>query len=224
MTIQALDTLGHFQARSAIPDSVVAQYDATTESSTGSISSISDQIGTFDLSGAASVISSGINGNLTYRFDGVDDVMSQSSTVASSEPIGVLMVAQQQEATQSNGFYFDGGSDLQFGLQDDNSDEYNVYRGGSGGNVSLGTATTSAHLIEIHGINSTDIELYQDGASQGTDSANSGSLDGITLADRAGGGNIIEIDIGEVVVMEAYTSQDLTDERNRLSDKWGVTA
>jgi hypothetical protein len=205
----------------AVAPSVVAQYDATQEGSTGSITAITDRVGSFDLSGTAEVISSGINSKQTYRFDGSES-MIQGSFMADTEPIVIMAVAEQQEAVFSNGFYFDSDADLGFGLQDDGGDEYNLYRGGGGGGSSFGSVTQSPQLIELHGINSDELELFQGGTSQGSQVANSADLTGLTLADRGGGGNAIEIDYGEVTVLEAPTAQEIQNERDRLKQKWGL--
>jgi hypothetical protein len=217
----ATDSQGRLRlAEAGVAPSVVAQYDATQEDSTGSITSIKDRVGSFDLSGSAEVISSGINSKQTYRFDGSES-MSQASTIADTEPIVIMAVAEQQAPLFSNGFYFDSDTDLGFGLQEDNGDEYNMYRGGSGG-ASFGVATQSAQLIELHGINGNQLELFQGGTSRGAQASNAADLTGLTLADRGGGGNAIEIDHGEVTVLEAPTAQEIQNERDRLKQKWGV--
>ena len=208
---------------SAIPDSAIAQYDATEEPSTGSINSISDLIGDFDLSGNAGVISSGINDQQTYRFDGSQN-MSQGTTMATTEPIVIMAVVEQQEATGSNNFYFDGESANDFGLQEDNENEYQPSRGGDNTSQSLGTVTTDPQIIEIQGINNDEIELFQDGASQGVaDDISAGDLTGLTLAAQGGGSLQAQIDVGELLVYEEPSSSDLSNERERLADKWGIS-
>ena len=208
-----------------IPDSVVAQYDATEEDSTGSISSIDDLIGSFDLSGTVEVISNGINGLKTYRFDGVDDLMQQDSTMASEEPFAIIAVVEQQEDFDSNKDIWDGVPDENFQLQDNGiGNTYNIRRDGSGydENIEAEDDPSEPQILETHGIEGGGMELYQNGIFLGEDGSGDSDLDGLTLAaDGAGDGNI-EMDFGEVVVLEGFSDSDIQSERERLSDKWGT--
>lgn len=215
-----------------IPDSAIAQYDATQESSTGGITSITDQIGTFDLTGNASVISSGINGKQTFRFDGTDDGMSASSFDLNTEPFAVIAVVQQQEAVDSNNFYYDftdgSGSTIQFALQDNNNATATLrpFRGGTSGADNQDIVDLNPHIYTLEGHNTDQITIRQDGTTINTNTLSSSDAQDLKIANVESGTYIMEMDLAEMVVLEGYdsvTGTDITDEESRLADKWGVT-
>jgi len=211
----------------AIPDSVVTQHDATTESSTGGITTISDLVGSRDLSGSASVISDGINAQQSYRFDGTDDLMTESAGsefAAASDDFAFLFVAQQQEPSTTDAFYVDGGEDLEFGLQDNNNDVFRVYRnsGSFNGTSSLG-ADQEAHLFLVESVGTSDVRLEVDGSEVATNTNQDGGLIGHTLGGRANDSDHLQVDIGQFEILVNYTSSELSDREQELSDKWGIT-
>jgi hypothetical protein len=212
---------------SAIPDSVVTQHDATKEGSTGGITTISDLIGSRDLSGSASVISNGINGQQSYRFGGTSDLMTESGAsefAAASDDFAFLFVAQQQETPTTDSFYVDGGEDLEFGLQDNNNDELRVYRnsGSFNGTSSLG-ADQNAHLFLLESVGTSDIRLEVDGAEVATNTNQDGGLIGHTLGGRANDSSYLQVDIGQFEILVNYTSSELSDREQNMADKWGIT-
>lgn len=210
-------------AISAIPDSAIAQYDATTESSTGSITSISDQIGSFDLSGSAEVITNGINSNQTYRFDGTE-LMTTTAEMASIEPFTIMAVVEQQEPAGSNDWYWSTENDTdRVALQDDDDAEYNLFRGGDS-SASIGTVITDPQIIETKADNDDELELIQDGESQGVETLSSGFMDGFSLAGRGTSfDRNVELDVGEVVVLEDHSAEDAQNLRESLASKWGIS-
>jgi len=210
---------------SAIPDSVVAQHDPTEESSTGNITSITDLVGSRDLSGSASVTDNGINGLRTYRFDGTE-IMSESGAsefAAASDDFAFLFVAQQQQATASDGFYVDGGEGIEFVLQDNNRNELRIYRNGS---TWYGTSSTiadqEAHLFLLESVGTDSIRLERDGTEVGSNTNSDGGLIGHTLGGQANNLKNIQIDFGGFEILVNYTSGDLSNREQALADKWGI--
>jgi len=204
-----------------IPDAVVAHFDATEEDSTGSISSIDDLGGDFDLSGSCTVIDNGINGLRTYRFDGTDDRMSTDDFVTGTEPFGYIFVAQLQDSTTNN-FMIDGRSEDEFRLQDDDGGAWDIRRG----NESVGAGGTideDEHVFFMEAFDTDRMLLEVDGTEKVDESGGAADLTGITLADRGDhNGNHAEIDFGEIFVTEGHSQSDIDDLKNILKDKWGI--
>jgi len=208
---------------SAIPDTAVAQYDATQAPSTGSISSITDQINNHDLSGSASVLSSGINGKQTFRFGGSERM--DSGTPSLSRDLAVAIVFQIQESASNvkmiHGSDSNGDVFIQTGAG--SGDQYKSRTGTVTSGNAGGTVDNNPHLgihtfqsggggeLEIDG---TQIIDYGDGSA---------GLDGFTLADRASDDLPIEMDVGEAVLYQSPPTSDIDSERSRLADKWGIT-
>jgi hypothetical protein len=211
-----------FSAAPDLPASVVANYDATRAISTGFISSITDQVGPHDLSGTASVISSGLNNKQTFRFDGTERMDTPTPNLGrvcvvaltfqiQGDPSAVLMI--HGDDTNDNVFIHtgDGGSAYKSrvgtattgntGGTTDNDPHLAIHTFKSGGGATL----------EIDG---TTIIDYNDGSA---------NLDGFTLADRSSDDLPIEMDVGEVVLMDNPSTSDVNAERTRLSDKWGIS-
>ena len=204
----------------AIPDTAVAHYDATAEN-TGSLTTITDQIGSFNLSGSCEVISNGISGKQTFRFDG-SVRMSTTDVLATGENIGILMVVKQQEATGSNNFYF-GTENVgnEFSLQDDDSNELDFRRGESGGTIGE-SATTDAQLLFALGPGDDGIRLERNGNVLVDKTESAGDINGLNIASTIDGQLPLEVDFGEIVVLEDFSEDDIDSEYERLSDKWDI--
>jgi len=205
---------------SAIPDSVVAQYDATQAASTGSISSITDQINNHDLSGSASVLSSGINGKQTFRFGGSERM--DSPTPSLSRDLAVAIVFEVQESPSNVKMIHGSDTDNDVFIQT-GSDGYKSRTGTpTSGNVG-GTVDNNPHL-GIHTFPSGGGgQLEIDGTQVIDYGTGSAGLDGFTLADRSSEDLPIEMDVGEVVLYQSPSTSDIDSERSRLADKWGVS-
>ena len=208
----------------AIPDSVVAHYDAQAETTTGPISSITDRSNSFDLSGSCVVISDGINGYQSYRFDG-SETMSNSSLQALTEPFGIVAVVQQQAGAESNDFYFDSDGNVQdFAVQDDNNEEFHFYRDTDQQQAIGGTVSTNPEVMVATAPASGDVFLELSGTTQIDDSTGGTTgFDGFTMAGRADDELPLEVDYGEVTILNDFASQDVEDEKQRMADKWDIT-
>jgi len=204
----------------AIPDSVIQQFDATQES-TGVLSTLTDQFGFANLSGHCEVILSGINGKQTYRF-ATSETATHSTTIATSDPFAVVFVVQQQDAVDSNGFYFDGGSQFEFGLQDNGGGDSATWRGGNNAN-GLTNVDQNVHIYSVEGLNGSDVDVRQDGVDFASTSLGSSNFTGLSLAGDANNEFNVAIDIGQIEVLKNHTQTELESVESRLADKWGVT-
>jgi hypothetical protein len=208
---------------SAIPDSVVAQYDATQASSTGNISSISDPINNHDLSGSASVISSGINGKQTFRFGGSERM--DSPTPSLSRDLAVALVFQVQESPSNVKMIHgsDSNGDVFFQTGAGSGEQYKSRTGTATGGNAGGTVDNNPHLA-FHTLPSGGGgEVEVDGTQIIDYGTGSAGLDGFTLADRSSDDLPIEMDVGEVVLYQSPSTSDIDSERSRLADKWNIT-
>jgi len=205
-------------AGSDIPDSAIAQYDATNEPSTGGVSSIEDQIGDFDLSGSCTVISDGINGKQSYRFDGTER-MQHSLAMLDDESV-IFFVADILNVDQDGMFAGDsaGSSTLYFFNEADNN-----YEVRAGDPTATGSSVSSGeHLIELELQGGGDVVVRESGEVKLNDTTGTSIEDGLTIADRGQEDLPLEIDYGEIVVYDDPSDSDLSDERDRLADKWGI--
>ena len=219
---------------SSIPDSAIHQYDASEDTqNTGGINSVPDLIGNADLSGGASLISDGINSKQSYRLDGVDDELS-TTDVDQSIPVVVLavLVNQEDDPTTQNGAVWsrdgDGAGDDMF-LWDggDNTDQWSLRDGGreesaiEGGTVD-GNATILTSFMDGGG----GLRIEQDGTEVANGSPGEGNgLNAINIGKRGGDQNdlFLEMDLGELLIYEDPTDDEISDETQRVSDKWGIT-
>ena len=206
---------------SDIPDSVVAQYDASAEDSTGSINTITDLIGTFDLSGSAAVIDNGINDLKTYRFDG--SVTMSNSDINIGTPNVTIMVVQKQGSLSSSEGYYDVTGSTGNRRQLDERDSGSTYRLFHGESTAEGgTADGEPHIIEHHGnANGTNDRLVVDGAEVINADVGDGTIDEFELA--FSNTSQREIDVGELIHYDDPTEDLISDEVGRLSEKWGIT-
>lgn len=210
-----------------IPDSVVSQYDAQAEASTGVITSLTDREGGNDLSGSCSVISSGINNYQTYRFDGSDDEMAGSMGIL-AEPFAVVAVIQYQGPEGANNAYFDAydsrdkSNDRIFEIIEDN--DYRPGRGNNSGSTVSGAQTTPS-IIVLEGHDTDQVTLRENGTQLTSQTLSAGSIPNFVLANLGRDGNELEVDYGEVLLMESYDTVSGTQIQNAelyLSNKWDI--
>lgn len=208
---------------SAIPDSAISQYDATqiAASDGDSVSTWADEQNTGDLSavGAPTYRSSGINGNASVEFDGVDDEMT-ASIGTYTQPITYAIVYEMFNLGTNDNILDRQSGSLQYRIDD--SDDYNHYDGTAG--LTGGSPSTSPEigLLFWDGSNS---EQYVNGSQVPLTDNGVGSTD---LVDLQVGNNAFNQYfngyVGEIVVYnDRLTSSERSDEESRLSDKWGIT-
>jgi len=212
-----------FDAGPDIPDSVVAQYDAREEASVGDISTIDDLIGSFGLSGSASVIESGIDGQQTYRFNG-SETMEHDQTIATDDPFAFVFVAQQQEPADSNSAYMDGGTGLEFAPADQGGTGTgaSVYRGGPLITNTGFVFDQQPHINVVEAINGNEVRWEQDGTNIVSGTASSSDLTGLTVGGFRTSPSL-EVDFGQIEVLEGYTQSELNAVRDRIANDWDIT-
>ena len=207
-----------FDAGSAIPDSATHQYIADVSATP---SQFDDQIGTANLTGtASSVITDAVNGYDALRFDGVDDEMDTTSFTHTA-PYAVAAVYVQQGTSTDGHIWADTSTHPSLQL---NSGSYQVNDGPS--ITSVGdTVQGSAVLImwEVLSSSSTDNFWINNTEYNPSLSTNPNELDGLLLAARSDLSDFkLEGDYTEVVVYDSPSSSELSNERSRLIDKYGL--
>jgi len=218
----------------AIPDSVIAWYDATEQNASGSVSTLEDFSGEGnDLSGSATYSSSAINGNPAFEFDGDSDGfdLGGDPLIDSSMENEVTILTVQNYFGNTGGSTVDmtvvqgrDTEDFQLSKREDTSPvRWRVDNRSM--NVEDGTAT--GEVIEVGLADGENIELRQNGTTQGTDSG-SATINGGQIfelgKDGGDSGRHFNGYIGEVRIFnEKLDSDTLADQEKELSDKWGIS-
>jgi len=206
---------------SAIPDSAVHQYDASTLSlSDGdSVSSWTDSIGTADASavGGPTFQDNSLNGLPVVDFDGDD---SFDASFSLSQPYSMTVVVELDIADGSYLWSSDTGGSHPHLQNLDSS----TIRWDAGSQLDFNVNDYTGNYIIFTSIyNGSNSVLRRNGSSVGTGNA---GTDGISsnfhIGERRGSkmnGRIAEL----VVYNDDISGQVATNEEQRLSDKWGVT-
>ena len=203
------------EIEAAIPDSVVARYDAT-EDSLGGVSTIEDLEGNFDLTGSCTVISDGIGGMQTYHFDGTEDMRNSNIQIAT--PNVTLMVAKWNEEASTSSVGYDsisGNARRQFDGQDG---EWRIF---SGDVQRGGSVDQDEHLFAHHGnASGTNDKLEVDDSTEINADSGNAEIDTFVLASDDDVPNYADLFVGELVHMGDPTQAEIDAERSRLNDKW----
>jgi hypothetical protein len=202
-----------------IPDSVVSQYDATKESSTGSITSITDQLGFANLTGDASVEASAIDGKQAFKFQ--SESMTHNTTITTSDPFAVVAIIKPNQVNANRGI-FDGGSFDEFTLFDNNGDRWAASRNNDFAQYNI-NKNTDTRLVTMEAFDSNKLELSFDGSSLGTKTLSPSDLTGLKLG--VGGGSTLlhpDVLIGQLEVLEGHTPSDLQSVEDSLKLKWNT--
>ena len=202
----------------AIPDSVVARYDAT-EDSLGGISTIEDLEGNFDLSGSCTVISDGIGGMQTYHFDGTEDM--RNSDIQFAAPNVTLMVAKWNEQPATSAVAYDSISGNARRQLDGQDGEWRIF---SGSIQRGGSVDQDEHLFAHHGNTSgTNDKLEVDDSTVIDGDSGDAQIDTFVLAsddDVQSSTSEADLFVGELVHMADPTQAEIDTERSRLNNKW----
>ena len=168
-----------------------------------------------------------INGT-TYDIVRYEDDASQTTELSSStDPVAFVFVGQSV-TEDDNGIPVDGGSSLELAMNDDNNDDgWRLFRGGTEGtDGNAGSSDTNYHIYTLKGINGDEIELRIDGTSViGPLVASSSSVTGVTIGDRGDvtGNNADDLRVRELTRLNNYASGDVSQEEQRLADKYGFS-
>jgi len=210
-----------FSAAPEIPASAVANYDATQEVSTGNITSITDRVGSFNLSGSATVVSNSINGKQAYDFDGTEEMATTAMSV-SSEPFAVVLVFRSDNSSVDQRPFGTENTVDQFRvlLQFEAFAEYAGFRGSN--QIKGGQVDTNPHVLSAKGFGTNQMNIRLDGVEIANGTAGSGFIDGFALSSSAFGQEFVGV-IPEATVLESTTNSDIQSEEQRLAVKFGIT-
>ena len=105
---------------------------------------------------------------------------------------------------------------------DNATGDITYFRGGGREDYS-GGKESGAHLFVMEAYGGNQLRAERDGTELINTALQSSDLTELVLADRGGGGENLEVDFGQIEVLENHTSQELEDTKTRLADKWGIT-
>jgi len=207
----------------SLSPNAINQYDATTLSA-GTITQWDDSVGSLNLTGGSpEVVSNGINGNKSVRFDGNDVLDSATRASNISQPFTVAVVVETFTSAARNIF---DGVNIETILRDrqgSNNDNFRLFAG----NILDSTETAlndPSVVVAIFDGSSSKIRVN---STEFTGNAGTNANDGVTLGARGSRNDSTgdyDGDIGEVVVYDvALSGTDLTDEEDRLKNKFGIT-
>jgi len=215
-----------FEAGPDIPDSAIAQYDATalSLSDQDTVSTWGDELGSADLSattGSPTYLSDGINGNPSVATDG-DDLTVSSFGV--TPPYTVAVVTERKTGTQYGRLWYDPADDYVRHEVRDLNNEHNI--DASSNSITGWDAQNDRGEIHLIVVDSSDSLFRANGVDRASgtisgdeDLANFGLANGSGPTRRQYKGWY-----GEVVVYDqALSSGEIAEEESRLSDKWGIT-
>jgi hypothetical protein len=228
---------------SAIPDSAVFQLDANLLSASDgtTIQSWSDQIGDNELTGGDPSYSTTDELDPTVIGDGTDDELVDTSATGlptSDNARTIILVLNTKSPSTNFSTFFSYGTNA-------NSEQFNIQntdRNTSGGDLAVAVnggitvansvyGTDEKHITTVRlpssGTSVSDITLRDNGTDLTIDSTSDNSIN-TTLSYvsvfSANGVNYIDDGVSEVIVYDGnLTGPALTDEENRLADKWGIT-
>ena len=213
----------------AIPDSAIAQYDATQESFNDgdSVSTFADQIGTVgDLTaGTAPTYKTDIiNGNAVVRFDGVDDFLDVVKSSSVSQKVAFAFVVNYGNVGDNPIVFDHASSDEPRIFADVNRDGNDDTRFNAGSNLSssdnvVSNGTTAVLVYIADGSNS---EIRVDGSSVASGDAGTNAFQSLRVGSNQFDDAFADYDVGEIMVYDSPTSSEISSEESRLGNKWGV--
>lgn len=214
-----------------LPSSVVHQYDATALSLTDGDSGFTwpDSEGTEDMSsvGGATYQTDTLNGNPSVLYDGSDDAHEapfRSTLTQANYTVAVLQIEGTGSDPATRVWSSSDSNERQIlGVNSgDNTgdDDWFVFAGSSftGGPQ----YDNSPHIVGVE-YDGSSTALRYDGTESATGDAGLNDLPGIRLGsdpDDSGHGNFR---VGEVLLLDSPSSEDISDAEAYLSDKWGIT-
>ena len=218
---------------SAIPDSgdlhlrISAQDD---DRSLGSITTIPDQANDFNLSGSAELIDAGVNGNRSYRFDGIEDLMSVAFDNL-PQPNHIFMAFEVVGPVPTDGdnvVFHDSESGGQgsnrhvlFSESDGGGQngEWSIFAG----NTINGSDVATGNYISNSLYNGSSSSLRLNGSAEISGDVGSQELDGFAVGANGNNSQNSEIDVGEILVYPEDKSSIDSDVEEYLSEVWDIT-
>ena len=225
----------------AIPDSGVFQIDATTLnlSDGDGVTDWKDQIGSNDLSGGTPTYQTSELIDPTVTGDATDDELINTSP--SGLPTGdsertIILVMQSQSAASGETIFAYGndasGERIAVINDDRNTSGGDLFIEVQGGSVTANSVFSAdeKHLITIRmpsGASANDITLRDNGTDLSLDEINDVALNttlSYVSAFALNGANYSGDSLSEAIIYDSeLAGSALTDEEQRLADKWGIT-
>lgn len=207
---------GIFRSGVAIPDSVVAQYNAQDLSgfSDGDlVSTWPDGVGGFDANGEATFRSSGINGNPSLEFDATDDGFSNTS-ISVSTPLTVIAVIDPDFTSSDVQYiYYSRNTTHLMGFNSE-------WRINAGSNL-FGTSTVNRAIIT--GVfDGSSSEIREDQSQTGTGDPGGNNLDGIDIGTDDTGGDVWNGDIGLLEIHDGLPSNGVATREQEVANLFGI--
>lgn len=206
---------------STIPDSVVTRYnpDSLNLSDGDSVSTLTDSVSNNDLTGTGPIYrESVVNGRPVVRFDGTDDSLSGSFSTTIPQPYTVMLV--QQCPPNSYDWTWeskDGSNGLQ--VRTDGS-----YRLDGSNNLDTASYNNGNFAVITVVYDGGDTQIRHNGSAGTSGTAKSQTLSSMVMGNSDYGSAYADVDYGEFVIydQDLRGTQTLTDEEQRLADKYGV--
>lgn len=211
---------------SAIPDSVVAQYNArklTGIADGGAVTTRPNQavIGTDNLTGSGTYRASGLNGKASVEYNGSSDSHSTNGQTINQKFV-IYAVIDPDFANEDSGFetiFADGGGT-------DVNVEWNhsvgVWEYYAGGIATRGSSTIGRSLITVvfDGANSL---LREDGTQTASGDAGSDTIVVGSIGYNPAHGRYFTGDISFVEIHDGNVSSGLQTREQEIADMWGIT-
>lgn len=208
-----------------IPDSLVTQFDASQEtgvSDGNQISTLTDFIGSTDVSGGATYLDNQQNELPVIDFNG-SEVFTRTSanTTTITQPFSIITVLTRFNKNSNTYFVTreaSGDSLFRHGYSD-SSAQYET----RADNV-VGGGDTTAPVIVTSIFDGASSKIRENGTETGSGDAGNNDLQSLTIGGINGLGQL-DGAIGEIRIYDVNieSSGVLSDEESDLSDKWGIS-
>jgi hypothetical protein len=145
----------------------------------------------------------GSSGKDCFVFDGTNDVMTTSGSLAPAQPFGVWIVTDWNAKTG----------------------DMCVWCGASGGNAQgkFNSANTSTSPIILRGIfNGASSQIAVSGGSVVNGNAGAGTMTNFKLGANRFDGELYDGKVAEIVITTSPTAGDITDIEGYLTTKWSI--
>ena len=204
-----------------IPDSgLLHNYDPRQLSATDGESGVVrvDQQAGDNLSATGSeYLASGINGNATIRYDGVDDFHQGGFSSSVPTPFEIIFVFRVRSNAQSQRL-FDGQTNTACWFNN-GSGSWNIFDGTD--TISGVPADTNAHIGVARFASDGELQLDTNTPVNGTDLSNT-SLNGLTIGAQNNNSNHTPLDSGQFLIYDFTVSgYSRSDVVSYLQDEWG---
>lgn len=208
--------------RIEIPDSAIAHFDAQSAFSSSddgeSVSTWPDELGEYDLTGGAPVVSAdAINGNVALNFDGTDDDFSNTD-FDYPQPLTIFVAVRD---TDKGRCYVVNDGDNNFRLLKWDTETPNVWRMQADDNLA-GSNSQNRTIITARFDGSNSL-LREDGTETVSGDGGTNPLDDLWVGSDSSDRYWDEA-IGEILILDEAADQDTIDEQeNRMADRWDAS-